>query len=38
MKRKPKMPKERNEAVVQLIKHGGACYLRRADKVKLMDR
>ena len=46
MKRKPKVPKERNAAVVQLIKHAGAGSgphgktnkaLRRADKVKLMD-
>jgi hypothetical protein len=47
MKRKPKVPKERNSAVVQLIKRAGAGSgvhgktnkaERRAAKMKLMDR
>jgi len=47
MKRKPKVPKERNAGVVQLIKRAGAGSgvhgktnksLRRAEKIKLMDR
>jgi hypothetical protein len=47
VKRKPKVPKERNAAVVQLIKRAGAGSgphgktnkaLRRAEKMKLMDR
>lgn len=46
MKRKPKVPKERNAGVVQLIKRAGAGSgvhgktnkaLRRAEKVKLLD-
>ena len=46
MKRKPKVPKERNAGVVQLIKRAGAGSgvhgktnkaLRRAEKMKLMD-
>jgi hypothetical protein len=47
MKRKPKVPKERNEIVFALAKRAGAGSgthgkttkaLRRAEKIKLMDR